>query len=52
MSLDKTAVAKIATLARIRLTEAEQEKMVKELGGLIAWVEQLGRGGRERESSR
>ncbi len=42
MSLDKTTVAKIATLARIRLTEAEQEKMVKELGGLLAWVEQLG----------
>ncbi len=41
MALDKTTVAKIATLARIRMDEAEQEKMVKELGGLLAWVEQL-----------
>ncbi len=41
MSLDKTTVAKIASLARIRLDEAEQEKMVRELGGLLAWVEQL-----------
>ena len=41
MSLDKTTVAKIATLARIRLTDAEQEKMVNELSGLLAWVEQL-----------
>ena len=42
MALDKSTVARIATLARIRLSEAEQEKMVSELGGLIAWVEQLG----------
>ena len=41
MSLDKTTVAKIATLARIRMGEAEQDKMVRELGGLLAWVEQL-----------
>jgi aspartyl-tRNA(Asn)/glutamyl-tRNA(Gln) amidotransferase subunit C len=41
MSLDKTTVAKIATLARIRLTDAEQEKMGKELSGILAWVAQL-----------
>ncbi len=42
MPLELKDVAKIATLARIRLTEAEQEKMLRELGGLLAWVEQLG----------
>ncbi len=42
MALDTKTVARIATLARIRLTGAEQEKMVSELGGLIAWVDQLG----------
>ena len=41
MALDTKTVARIATLARIRLTGAEQEKMVSELDGLIAWVEQL-----------
>ena len=41
MPLDKTSVAKIATLARIRLTEPEQEAMVAKLNGLLAWVEQL-----------
>ena len=41
MPLDKTAVAKIATLARLRLPEAEQAGMVTKLNGLLAWVEQL-----------
>ena len=41
MSLDESTVARIATLARIRLTDGEREKMVHELGGLLAWVEQL-----------
>jgi aspartyl-tRNA(Asn)/glutamyl-tRNA(Gln) amidotransferase subunit C len=41
MPLDKTAVAKIATLARLRLPEGEQEPMVAKLNGLLAWVEQL-----------
>jgi aspartyl-tRNA(Asn)/glutamyl-tRNA(Gln) amidotransferase subunit C len=41
MSLDKSTVAKIATLSRLRLTETEQEKMVDELNGLITWVGQL-----------
>jgi aspartyl-tRNA(Asn)/glutamyl-tRNA(Gln) amidotransferase subunit C len=41
MSLDKTTVARIATLSRLRLTEVEQEKMVGELNGLIDWVGQL-----------
>jgi aspartyl-tRNA(Asn)/glutamyl-tRNA(Gln) amidotransferase subunit C len=42
MALDEKTVAKIATLARIRVTDAERAKMVGELSGLLAWVEQLG----------
>jgi aspartyl-tRNA(Asn)/glutamyl-tRNA(Gln) amidotransferase subunit C len=35
-------VAKIAALARIKVSEAELEAMVPELNGILAWVEQLG----------
>jgi aspartyl-tRNA(Asn)/glutamyl-tRNA(Gln) amidotransferase subunit C len=42
MALDKAAVAHIATLARIRLPEAEQEKLAGELSQILKWVEQLG----------
>ena len=42
MSLDKATVAKIATLARMRLTEEEQEHFLGELNGILTWVEQLG----------
>ena len=42
MSVDKATVAKIASLARIRMGEAELERMVPELNGILGWVEQLG----------
>lgn len=42
MSVAPADVARIATLARIRLTEAEAAAMVPELNGILAWVEQLG----------
>ena len=42
MSVDTATVAKIATLARIKLSESEVEAMVPELNGILAWVEQLG----------
>ncbi len=42
MSVDTATVAKIASLARIKVTEAELEAMVPELNGILAWVEQLG----------
>ena len=42
MSVDTATVAKIAALARIKLTEAEIAAMVPELNGILAWVEQLG----------
>ena len=41
MPLDKATVARIATLARIRLSEAELEPMAAELSGILDWVEQL-----------
>ena len=42
MSVDKATVAKIASLARIQLTEDDIAGMVPELNGILAWVEQLG----------
>ncbi len=42
MSVDTATVAKIAALARIKLSEGEVEAMVPELNSIIAWVEQLG----------
>ncbi|HUH83138.1 MAG TPA: Asp-tRNA(Asn)/Glu-tRNA(Gln) amidotransferase subunit GatC [Stellaceae bacterium] len=41
MALDKAAVARIATLARIKLPEAEQGALAQELTGILAWMEQL-----------
>lgn len=42
MSVDTATVAKIASLARIKVTEADLAAMVPELNGILAWVEQLG----------
>lgn len=41
MSVDTATVAKIAALARIKLSDAEIAAMVPELNGILAWVEQL-----------
>jgi aspartyl-tRNA(Asn)/glutamyl-tRNA(Gln) amidotransferase subunit C len=41
MSLDQATVARIAVLARIKLPEADREKMAKELSGILDWVEML-----------
>ena len=41
MSVDTATVARIAALARIKVSEAELEAMVPELNGILAWVEQL-----------
>jgi aspartyl-tRNA(Asn)/glutamyl-tRNA(Gln) amidotransferase subunit C len=42
MSVDKATVAKIASLARLKMGEDELDRMVPELNGILAWVEQLG----------
>ena len=41
MALDKTAVAHIAALARIRVPEAALEPLAAELSQILGWVEQL-----------
>lgn len=41
MALDAAAVAHIAALARIRLSEAELEPLANELSQILTWVEQL-----------
>ncbi len=42
MSVDKATVAKIASLARISMSDAELDRMVPELNNILGWVEQLG----------
>ncbi len=42
MSVDKATVAKIASLARIKMGDDELERMVPELNNILEWVEHLG----------
>lgn len=41
MSLDRKAVAHIATLARIRVPDADLDGLAGELSTILDWVEQL-----------
>ena len=41
MSVDSTTVRKIASLARIAVTDAEVAATVPELNNILSWVEQL-----------
>jgi aspartyl-tRNA(Asn)/glutamyl-tRNA(Gln) amidotransferase subunit C len=41
MSLDQKQVKHIATLARIKVTDAELPGLVNELNGIMTWIEQL-----------
>jgi aspartyl-tRNA(Asn)/glutamyl-tRNA(Gln) amidotransferase subunit C len=41
MALDKATVARIATLARIKLPPSEQEHLAQELSTILGWIEQL-----------
>ncbi len=41
MSIDKATVARIATLARIKVADGELDRMAGELNGILAWIEQL-----------
>ncbi len=41
MSLDKATVARVATLARIKVPDQELEKMAGELQAIMSWIEQL-----------
>ncbi|MEO6387832.1 MAG: Asp-tRNA(Asn)/Glu-tRNA(Gln) amidotransferase subunit GatC [Croceibacterium sp.] len=42
MSVTRETVAKIASLARIQMGEDALDRMVPELNGILAWIEQLG----------
>lgn len=42
MSVTREEVAKIASLARIRMGSEELDRMVPELNKILDWVEQLG----------
>jgi aspartyl-tRNA(Asn)/glutamyl-tRNA(Gln) amidotransferase subunit C len=42
MSVDHATVHKIASLARIAVTDDQVEAMVPELNNILGWIEQLG----------
>ncbi len=42
MSVDSATVRKIASLARIAVSDAQVEAMVQELNNILGWIEQLG----------
>jgi aspartyl-tRNA(Asn)/glutamyl-tRNA(Gln) amidotransferase subunit C len=42
MSVDSATVRKIASLARIAVTEDQVQAMVPELNNILGWIEQLG----------
>ena len=42
MSVDPATVRKIASLARIAVTDDQVEAMVPELNNILCWIEQLG----------
>ena len=41
MSLDKATVARVATLARIRVSEADLAPLAAELSKILTWIEEL-----------
>ena len=41
MQVDEATVRRIARLARIKIADAEAKGLVKELSGILNWVEQL-----------
>lgn len=41
MSIDKATVKKVATLARIAMTDEDLDRYTPQLDGMLKWVEQL-----------
>lgn len=41
MSIDKNTVRKVAKLARLKVTEAEEETLAGELGKILSMIEEL-----------
>lgn len=42
MSVDTKTVKKVASLARIAISDADAERLVPELNNILGWIEQLG----------
>lgn len=42
MSVDTQTVKKVASLARIAITDADAERLAPELSNILGWIEQLG----------
>jgi aspartyl-tRNA(Asn)/glutamyl-tRNA(Gln) amidotransferase subunit C len=42
MSVDITTVKKVASLARIAISDADAERLAPELNNILSWIEQLG----------
>jgi aspartyl-tRNA(Asn)/glutamyl-tRNA(Gln) amidotransferase subunit C len=42
MSVDTATVKKVASLARIAISDADAERLVPELNNILGWIEQLG----------
>ena len=47
VSLSRDEVAKVALLARLRLSEEELDRMTEQLGAILGYVERLGEAGQE-----
>ncbi len=43
MSVDTATVKKVASLARIAISDADAERLVPELNNILGWIEQLGK---------
>lgn len=41
MSVDTATVKKVASLARIAITDADAERLAPELSNILGWIEQL-----------
>ena len=42
MSVDTATVKKVASLARIAISDADADRLVPELNNILGWIEQLG----------
>jgi|TARA_B100000287_G_scaffold394059_1_gene407817 aspartyl-tRNA(Asn)/glutamyl-tRNA(Gln) amidotransferase subunit C len=41
MSIDNKTVKKVAKLAKIKISESEETKLIKELNNILGWVDEL-----------
>lgn len=41
MKVDKESIHKVAHLARLNIKEGEEDKLIKDMGDILSWVEKL-----------